>query len=166
MTSPKAIKLLGSCHCKAIKYSLKSSTPTPFSICYCGVCRKLNGGSGSCIAITGDATTFQVEGTQHLGIYRPVVEEKGKSHTLEGWHHFCKLCGTQLYIWTPSKPNDINPMASSIDTELPIPPERHHIFLKDKAPWVHVPEEGKTDFHFDEFAPTSPPEWHKEKNLP
>jgi len=66
----KAIELLGSCHCKAIKYSLKSSTPTPYSSCYCGVCRKLNGGGGSCIAITGDTKTFQAEGTQHLGIYK------------------------------------------------------------------------------------------------
>lgn len=80
-----------------------------------------------------------------LTVLQPKVEEKGKTETLEGWHHFCKLCGTQLYIWCPSSPEEINPMASSVDTILPTPPERHHIFLKDKAPWVKYPPRSR--FH-------------------
>ena len=68
---------------------------------------------------------------------QPKIEESGKkAETLPGWHHFCKLCGTQMWIWEPSSPEMINPMASSVDSTLPTPPERHHIFLKDKAPWV------------------------------
>jgi hypothetical protein len=57
-----------------------------------------------------------------------------------------------LYIWSPSKPGDINPMASSIDTTLPTPPERHHIFLKDKAPWVRFASP-----HIRFFSSSSPP---------
>ena len=70
MANPKAIKLLGSCHCKAVRYSLMSTTPAPYCVCYCGVCRKLNGGNGACVSLTGDAKSFQAEGTQHMGIYR------------------------------------------------------------------------------------------------
>lgn len=70
-------------------------------------------------------------------LMQPKAEVKpGKVEPLEAWRHFCKICGTQLWTWAPSSPAEINPYASCIDTELPEPPERHHIFLKDMANWV------------------------------
>ena len=79
------LKLEGSCHCQAIKFSLMSSTPCPYTVCFCGFCRKLTGGSGGATFLTGDASTFQAEGTEHLGIYRVML-----------WRH----SALKLSLWT------------------------------------------------------------------
>ena len=36
--------------------------------------------------------------TLAIFVLQPVVEEKGKTNTLPTWHHFCKLCGTQVWL--------------------------------------------------------------------
>ena len=76
------LKLEGSCHCQAIKFCLMSSTPCPYTVCFCGFCRKLTGGSGGATFITGDASTFQAEGTEHLGIYRVMIWRRYASRAL------------------------------------------------------------------------------------
>ena len=40
------MKLEGSCHCGAVKFTVVSHTPVPFQYCYCSICRKANGGGG------------------------------------------------------------------------------------------------------------------------
>ena len=34
------MKLNGSCHCGAVKFSVESHTPYPYMRCYCSICRK------------------------------------------------------------------------------------------------------------------------------
>ena len=38
--------LRGSCHCGAVAFTLKSTTPYPYMRCYCSICRKTGGGGG------------------------------------------------------------------------------------------------------------------------
>ena len=35
------MKLEGSCHCKAVTFTVESHTPSPFQLCYCSVCRQV-----------------------------------------------------------------------------------------------------------------------------
>jgi hypothetical protein len=52
------MKLTGSCHCGAVKFSVESKTPYPYMRCYCSICRKTAGGGGYAINIMGDAATL------------------------------------------------------------------------------------------------------------
>jgi len=38
------MKLEGSCHCGAVRFSLLSATPYPYQRCYRSICRKTHGG--------------------------------------------------------------------------------------------------------------------------
>ena len=49
--STKGMKLQGSCHCGAVKFTVETKTPQPYIHCYCSICRKTQGGSGACINI-------------------------------------------------------------------------------------------------------------------
>ena len=40
------MRLKGSCHCGAVRFSLESETPFPYLRCYCSICRKTAGGGG------------------------------------------------------------------------------------------------------------------------
>lgn len=37
------MRLEGSCHCSAVRFSLESVQPYPFMRCYCSICRKTAG---------------------------------------------------------------------------------------------------------------------------
>jgi hypothetical protein len=52
--------LKGSCHCRAVKFTVQSSTPVPFMRCYCSICRKTSGGGGYAVNLGADAKTLQV----------------------------------------------------------------------------------------------------------
>jgi hypothetical protein len=56
------VKLKGSCHCGAVRFSLESETPYPYMWCYCTICRKTAGGGGYAINIMGSADTLKVKG--------------------------------------------------------------------------------------------------------
>ncbi|CAI5524410.1 unnamed protein product [Closterium sp. Naga37s-1] len=64
------MRLEGSCHCRAVTFSLESSSPCPYQLCYCSICRKVGGSGGFGINIGGDARTMQVQGEEHLATYR------------------------------------------------------------------------------------------------
>ena len=56
--------LEGSCHCRAVQFSLQSKTPCPYMQCYCSICRKTAGGGGYAINLGGEA---EVELTRFRG---------------------------------------------------------------------------------------------------
>ena len=74
------MKLKGSCHCQAVRFTLESAQPYPFMRCYCSICRKTAGGGGYAINLGGDYRTLTVEGREHLGVYqaRLVDAESGE----------------------------------------------------------------------------------------
>ena len=57
------MKLAGSCHCGAVKFTVVSHTPYPFMRCYCSICRKTGGGGGYAINIMG---TFKSKATKSI----------------------------------------------------------------------------------------------------
>jgi hypothetical protein len=156
--------LEGSCHCGAVRYTVKSHTPQPYMRCYCSICRKTAGSGGYAINIMGQAKTLKVTGQSHLGIYRAIFDKDGKKVRGSSRRHFCKKCGSALYIFDPRWPQWIYPHASAIDTPLPAPAEVSHILLDSKESWVEVPT-GKRHHRFDGFPEESIEDWHKARGL-
>ena len=88
------MKLEGSCHCQAVRFSLESAQPYPFMRCYCSICRKTAGGGGYAINVMGRYETLVVDGREALSIYRPRQEDGSES---DHRRHFCRHCGYRLY---------------------------------------------------------------------
>lgn len=146
--------LKGSCHCGAVRFSLQSETPYPYMLCYCSICRKTAGGGGCAINVMGRADTFKSKG--RTGVYRAM---RGG-----GERHFCRRCGSALWVWDRRWAESIYPFASAIDTKLPAPGERQHIMLGSKANWVPVPK-GRAEKHFREYPRESILAWHRKRGL-
>ena len=157
--------LEGSCHCRAVRFSLESKHPYPFNLCYCSICRKTAGGGGYAINLGGDAATLKVDGREHVRIYHAVMRDgSGDAERSPAERHFCGECGSALWLWDDRWPELIHPFASAIDTPLPTPPERTHLMLGSKAPWVDVRADAR-DKRFDEYPKESIAEWHERLGL-
>ena len=155
------MRLEGSCHCGAVRFSLQSSHPYPFNLCYCSVCRKTGGGGGCAINLGGDYQTLEVQGREHLRVYRAKIHnpEDSEPQQSPAERNFCGNCGSALWLWDPRWPELVHPFASAIDTELPTPPERTHLMLEFKAPWVE-PHVGPWDKTFARYPQESIADWH------
>jgi hypothetical protein len=159
------VKLEGSCHCRAVRFTLESPHPYPFNVCYCGICRKTSGGGGFAINLSGDAATLQVTGEDAIRVYRAVfTNSSGETEESSAERRFCGRCGSPLWLWDPRWPELVHPVASAIDTELPTPPERTHLMLGSKAGWVE-PALGPRDLRFDGYPEESIAEWHRRLRL-
>lgn len=158
--------LEGSCHCGAVSFRLESRHPYPFNLCYCSICRKTAGGGGFAINLGGDAKSMKVKGRANVRVYRAKVRnpEDPKAHRSTGQRHFCGKCGSALWLYDPTWPDLIHPHASAIDTPLPVPPERTHLMLEFKAPWVEV-HKGRRDKLFDRYPEESIAAWHERLGL-
>jgi hypothetical protein len=152
--------LEGSCHCGAVRFSVESQQPCPFMRCYCAICRKTAGAGGYAINLGADQHTLQVEGREHVTVYRAMLDGQQSS----GRRHFCKHCGSALWLWDPTWPDLVHPHASAIDTELPAPPQRTHMMLGSRANWAE-PELRPGDQSFDEYPDESLAEWHRRHGL-
>lgn len=156
--------LEGSCSCGTVSFRVASHAPVPFQRCYCTICRKTAGTGGYAINIGGVAATLEVDGEDRLATYRAELDRDGACELSQERRHYCSDCGTALWISDPRVPESIFPFASAIDTQLPEPPERVHILLAHRAPWVQVPE-GPNDIHFNEFPEQTLADWHKARGL-
>lgn len=155
------MKLKGSCHCEGVKFSVESQYFYPYQLCYCSICRKTQGGNGASINISARANTLKITGKKNISVYRAKVKNPGKkSYQSSGERNFCKLCGSGLWLYDPEWPELLHPFASVIDTPLPKAPEKTHIMLEFKAPWVAVRKE-KKDKSFKRYPKESIQEWHE-----
>ena len=160
------MRLEGSCHCGKVRFKVSSKHPYPYNLCYCTICRKTAGGGGYAINLGGDNDTLELEGKEHITIYHARLKdlESGVLKESPGQRHFCSICGSALWVWDPRWPELIHPFASAIDTDLPIPPERTHLMLESKAPWVEL-QKGSNDKEFDGYPDESIAEWHQRLQL-
>jgi hypothetical protein len=159
----KDMKLKGSCHCGAVRFSVRSSEVYPYQLCYCSICRKTQGGTGAAINLAGEAVTLKVTGRRNLGIYRALVKnpEDRRGRRSTGQRHFCRKCGAALWLYDPAWPALVHPFASAIDTPLPKPPRRTHIMLEFKPAWVET-HARQGDRKFQRYPKQSIADWHEE----
>lgn len=149
------MKLSGSCHCGAVSFSVESTTPVPYQRCYCSICRKTQGGGGYAINLGADASTLVVEGRENTAVYHARIG--GEVSPAE--RHFCRICGSHLWLFDERWPHLIHPHASAIDTELPKAPESTHLMFAFKASWVD-PAFGPHDLRHDGYPDESIEDWH------
>lgn len=158
------MKLEGSCHCGAVRFSCVSVAPYPFMHCYCSICRKTAGGGGSAVNLHADAESLSLTGEEHITVYRAFVDHPDRTRRSEGERRFCMHCGAGLWVWDPRWPDLMHPFASAIDTALPAAPNRTHICLEDKPEWVVLPGE-RTERYFDGYPDESLMAWHQRHGL-
>lgn len=151
------MKLVGSCHCQAVRFQVESHQPVLFMRCYCGICRKTAGTGGYAVNLGANFKTLQVEGKENLSVYRAKMEDGSIS---SGQRNFCKRCGTALWLWDPDWPDLVHPHAGAIDIELPEPPCTTHMMSGSKANWVKPCVE-TSDAEFDKYPDESLADWHR-----
>lgn len=156
--------LSGSCHCGAVRFRMTSHTPVPYQLCYCSVCRKTTGGGGYAINLAARADSLVVENRETLAIYRATITEDGTTRHSTAERHFCSRCGSHLWLYDPTWPDLIHPLASAIDTPLPSAPVLTHLMLDAKPDWVPV-NAGPQDAEFPRYPDTSIEDWHKSHGL-
>ena len=156
--------LEGSCHCGAVRFEAESRRLYPYNLCYCETCRKTAGAGGYAINLSARANTLSVEGGEYIRVYRPGNLDEDSGDTSPQERRFCEICGSALWIQDPRWPHLIHPHASAIDNDLPIPPERTHLMLEYKAPWVVVRADPQ-DKQFDGYPDESIADWHDRLGL-
>ena len=152
--------LEGSCHCGRVSFRVESPHPYPYNLCYCSICRKTAGGGGFAINLGADFASLEISGEDAIAQYQPETDGKPNLSV----RHFCRLCGSALWIHDARWPDLVHPYASAIDTPLPRPPERTHLMLASKADWVE-PAAGPADRLHDEYPDESLAEWHRRQGL-
>ena len=157
------MKLEGSCHCGAVRFSLDSETPVPYMHCYCSICRKTAGGGGYAINIMGLAETMAVTGKAQLKVYNTRLDTPGGG-TSPAQRHFCGRCGSALWVSDPRWPEWVYPFASAMDTPLPAPSERVSIMENYAPSWSTAPASAQ-DAHFPEHPEESIHDWHEVRGL-
>jgi hypothetical protein len=154
--------LSGSCNCGAVRFTCQSHTPVPYQRCYCSICRKSAGGGGYAINLGGLTDTLKADDPKGAkSFFRAQIREDDGTWTQStAERHFCSLCGTALWLFSPEWPELVHPFASAIDSELPKPPCSTHLMLRFKPSWVEV-EHGPNDLTFDLYPRQSLEDWHK-----
>ena len=108
--------LEGSCHCGAVRFSVRSRHPYPFNLCYCSICRKTAGGGGYAINIKGDTDTLEVEGREQVHVYHARLGAPGDDDDTASpaERHFCGLCASALWLWDPRWPEMVHRYAVGV----------------------------------------------------
>ncbi len=159
------MRLDGSCHCRAVRFTLRSRHPVPYQRCYCGVCRKTQGGGGYAVNLAADAASLEVEGRRQMRTYRAILrDDEGGEQRSEAERTFCGICGSGLWLYDPTWPELIHPFASAIDTRLPAAPEHTHLMLGSAPGWVQ-PAIRPQDRRFEELPEESIAGWHRRLGL-
>ena len=131
MASPTL--LTGSCSCKRVRYT-STALPSRIVNCHCVECRKASGGP-----------------------YQPWIRLEVKDITWEGSppkliktsqvaaRSFCDNCGCPMSIQYDPQPGIVSIPPGSIDDSSvkgTLPKPSMHVFLKEKASWFDLPEDG------------------------
>src|SRR5690606_35823306 len=108
-TTGGGMKLEGSCHCGAVRFSVSAPAPYPYMRCYCSICRKTAGGGGYAINLGADRRSLEVTGEEHLSVYRARLADGSLSG---GERNFCRLCGSALWLFRSEERRGGNGVAS------------------------------------------------------
>ncbi|KAH7925151.1 hypothetical protein BV22DRAFT_1105099 [Leucogyrophana mollusca] len=154
------IKLEGSCHCGAVRFTVQSSTPVPYQLCVCSICRKV-GGVGGSINLGAHSDTLEVKGREHIGISKAVLNRDAPDESIaSSERNFCTKCSAMLWLYHETWPELLHPFASAIDSPELDPPEEMVILMMNSKPaYVRLPE-GKKSVH-ENYGEDSIEGWHK-----
>ncbi|KAF2750279.1 S-adenosyl-L-methionine-dependent methyltransferase [Sporormia fimetaria CBS 119925] len=148
-TDPQAAKtmLSGGCRCGNIRYT-SSAKPTDITNCYCRACQQL---SGSGFLPFVHVPTYALKFTESSTLKKIKLSHVGE-------RAFCSSCGSPIsMVYNDSLNSNCITMGSVNGASLKDawPKVTKHIFLKEKAPWTILPDDGAP--RFDGFSDGSPP---------
>jgi len=149
------MQLAGSCFCGAVHFTVESRTPYPYRRCYCARCRKTAGGTGAAANVLAQASSLRVDGAAPLPAYAAPDSTRTR---------FCSRCGSALYLTIDAAPDYVYPFASAVDTPLPEPPERVHVFTLEAPAWTR-PSASPADLSVERNTRESIEEWHRRHRL-
>ncbi|KAJ4400341.1 hypothetical protein N0V91_008800 [Didymella pomorum] len=124
----------GSCRCGGVQYT-STARPKDIVFCHCRACQQLSG--SAYIPFTGvprDALTFTEESTRELLKLSDIAERS-----------FCSRCGSPISMTYCFYEDEVSLTMSSVDLESMTcePPKvRKHIFLREKASWLVLGDDG------------------------
>ncbi|KAJ6585675.1 Mss4-like protein [Mycena capillaripes] len=160
-----AVELKGSCHCGAVRFSLQSSTPVPYQLCVCSICRKV-GGVGGSVNLGGIFKTLEVEkGQEYISVYKAIMNRDTPEESVaSSERNFCSKCSAMLWLYDKSWPELVHPFASAIDSPaLQVPETMVCVKTDSKPDYVRLPEGPKE--LYTNYGPESLEGWHKKNNL-
>ena len=149
------MQISGSCFCGAVTFMVETRAPYPYRRCYCARCRKTAGGTGAAANILAQASTLHVDGAASVTEFAAPDATRTR---------FCSRCGTALYLTLDAAPDFVYPFASAVDTPLPEPPERVHVFTAEAPAWAR-PASTPSDLPVERNTPESIEAWHRRHGL-
>ena len=149
------MQLAGSCFCGAVRFTVETRTPYPYRRCYCARCRKTAGGTGAAANLLAQASTLKVDGADALTEYAAPDTTRTR---------FCSRCGSALYLTIDAAADFVYPFASAVDTALPEPPERVHVFTAEAPGWARPPA-SPDDYATERNTRESIADWHRRHGL-
>ena len=149
------MQLAGSCFCGAVRFTVSTATPYPYRRCYCVRCRKTAGGTGAAANILAQASTLAVDGADSLTEFAAPDATRTR---------FCSVCGSALYLTIDAAPDYVYPFAAAIDSPLPEPPERVHVFTAEAPAWAKPPS-SPDDYSTERNTRESIADWHRRHGL-
>jgi len=155
------VQLKGSCHCGAVRFTVRSHTPVPYQLCVCSICRKV-GGVGGSINLSANAETLQItQGQEHIRAYRAVLDrDTPKESIASSERNFCTRCSAMLWLYDETWPELLHPFASAIDSPPLEAPEQLVVVKTDSKPdYVRLPEGPKQVYK--RFGWDSIENWHR-----
>ena len=145
----ESILFRGSCACQRVKLTC-TSPPTYLCNCHCVTCRKMAGAPYCTFA------SFPERAVTWIGKFEIYRKSDVASRA------FCQKCSSFLFMQynhessaADSSSPEIGICAGLIDQgQETLPKPRNHIFLREKAPWFVVPDDGAQrfqEFDSDDF---------------
>ncbi len=120
----------GSCLCGDVSFHVEVALE-PIQVCYCGQCRKAQGGAFAAV-IPVDASAFHLlRGEQSLKVYE---SSPGKERV------FCGRCGSPVYSRRNSLPGVLRLRAGLLDEPVDALPA-WHAYTGSKCSWWTIDDE-------------------------
>ncbi|UPX12279.1 uncharacterized protein EKO05_0002834 [Ascochyta rabiei] len=124
----------GGCRCGGVQYT-SSARPKDIVFCHCRACQQVSGSAYIPFTrVPRSALTFTEESTRELLRLSDVGERS-----------FCSKCGSPITMAYSFLQDEVSLTMSSVDLgtmECEPPVVKKHIFLREKAPWLVLAEDG------------------------
>jgi hypothetical protein len=126
----------GSCACRYIRYET-TTPPGKLTYCHCVECRKQSGAPYQAwVDFPADSIQWTV---------KPTEWQSSDSAT----RSFCPRCGSTMTMYLDQDPQNTGVAAGTLDDDngkSAVLQPVAHIFLKEKASWFEVPDDGAKRF--------------------